>query len=458
MMNVLNTLLSVLVAANPAPPAYLKISYCDAGEHYQFESISCSIELNNTGDTPIKVSKGEAKFPWDGIDTGTIIVPAKGVAYINAKVDLRNDEGATRRAFRFATDEPRQDYRGSEVRAMVLSVLDQAKPTIDFGVVKPEQKLPESSITLSSREVKDFRITGIVSKPDWLDVTLDKDGRTVRAKLRSTAPWGLIHHDQFIKLTINAPQQPQAWVAIEANVLGDVVPDGNPFQLGLMRTDGKHEFLVRVSSRSGKDFKIGKLDLKNVKGTAKAEPCVPAAKGCALVRLAVANDQPTGKVEGMLEVQLPDYKRTLPIELVGMLLTPETKIHDMEELMKQSEQGAQSKASTPGVPDLGKAIANTVKQEEPPPPGEGPLLRWSVAHQDPIYGYAIYRADSENGPFLRVNKDVIRVVDDSADKSGSYQWRDNSAESGKTYWYQIGILNRNGSKKDLTGAQKVVAK
>ena len=435
------------------------ISRCDAGEHYQFETVQCPIELRNTGAKPIRISRGEAKFPWDSIDKDTIVVAPMSTAYINSKVDLRNDEGLTRRAFRFATDEPGQTYRGSEVRAMVLSVLDQAKPTLDFGVVKLDEKSPEASISLSSREVKDFRITGIESKPDWLDVMLDKDGHTLHATMRANAPWGLIHHDQFVKLKINTPQQPQAWIAVEAQVLGDVVPDGNPFQLGMMRTKGKHEFLVRLSSRSGKDFKVGKLDLQRIKGDAEAESCVPAAKGCSLIRLDVTNDQPAGKIEGALDVQLPDYNRTLPIELVGLLLTPDTKIHDMDELLKQSGQGGESKASAAAKPmDLGKAIESSVKKEEPPPPGNGPLLRWSVAHQEPIYGYAIYRADSEKGPFLRVNKDVIRVAEDGIDKSGSYQWRDNSAESGKTYWYQIGIINRNGSKKDLSGAQKVVAK
>ena len=452
-------LVSLAAAATPVP-SHLAISYCDAGEHYQFETVTCAIELRNTGDKPVHVSKGEAKFPWDSIDRGTITVPPKGAAYINAKVDLRNDEGVTRRAFRFATDEPGHPYRGSEVHAMVLSVLDQAKPTLDFGVVKLDEKLPDASISLSSREAADFRITAVASKPDWLDVTLDPDGRTVHATLRADVPWGLIHHDQFVKLKINAPQQPQAWVAVNAQVLGDVVPDGNPFQLGMMRTNGKHQFLVRLSSRSGKDFKLGKVDVQGIKGNAKTEACVPAATGCALVRLDVANDQPTGKLEGVLAVELPEYHRTLPVELVGLLLTPDTKIHDLDELLKEaSAQGGESKASAAAKPlDLGKAIVDTVRKQEPPPAGNGPLLRWSVAHQEPIYGYVIYRADREGGPFLRVNKDIVRVVEEGDDKSGAYQWRDNSVESGKTYWYRIGLINRNGSRADLTGAQKVVAK
>jgi hypothetical protein len=160
----------------------------------------------------------------------------------------------------------------------------------------------------------------------------------------------------------------------------------------------------------------------------------------------------------VVDVELPGFGRTLPIELVGMLLDPKTKIHKMEDLVNQSAQGSGGMSTGSATPDIGNAIRSTLRQDDPPPPGNGPLLRWAVAHQASIHGYAIYRASSETGPFVRVSKDVIEVVEDDADKTGRYQWRDNTAESGKTYWYRIGVLNRDGSKKDLTAAQKVVAK
>ena len=448
------------MVAAAAPSSHLVVSCCDAGERYQFETATCDIELRNTGDDPIKVSGAEARFPWDSIDTGTITVPGKGTSYLKARIDLRNDEGLVRRPFRFATDEPGQPYRGSEVRAYVESALDQSKPILDFGVVKlGPGDLPSVSISLSSREAKDFRITGIESKPPWLDVALNADGRTLRATLRDSVPWGLIHHgDAFVKVNIDTPKQHKAWVEVQAQVLGDVVPDGNPFQLGLLRTVGQHAFLIRLTSRSGKEFAVGNLAVERIKANAGIQPCVPASRGCKLVSLDVANDQPPGKLDGILKVELPGYGRTLPIELVGILVTPETKIHQMDELLKDAanSSGAMSSAAKPA--DLGSAIESTIRKQEPPPPGTGPLLRWSVAHQGLIYGYAIYRAESETGPFLRINDEIIRVVEEGADKSGAYQWRDNSAKPGKTYWYQIGILNRNGSKQDLTGVQKVVAK
>jgi hypothetical protein len=39
-----------------------------------------------------------------------------------------------------------------------------------------------------------------------------------------------------------------------------------------------------------------------------------------------------------------------------------------------------------------------------------------------------------------------------------YQWRDTSAEPGKTYWYSSGVVGMNGIKRQLSDPQKVVAK
>ena len=212
-MILINTLfLSLLAAAPPADaaksarPSQLVVNYCEIGDHYQFERVECPIELRNMGDAPISVSHAEAKLAWDSIEQGVVVVPPKGTSYLKAQVDLRNDEGMVRRAFRFRTDEPGQPYRGSEVRGYVQSVLEQSRPKLDFGVVRlSERALPAANVELSSREHADFRIEGIESAPEWLDVKLGVDRRTVRAQIRDTAPWGVTHLGKaFVKLKAGA--------------------------------------------------------------------------------------------------------------------------------------------------------------------------------------------------------------------------------------------------------------
>ncbi|MBA8888054.1 hypothetical protein FHW12_002278 [Dokdonella fugitiva] len=456
-------ILSLLAAAAPAPApkTHLDVSPCRIGEHQQFEIVSCDIQLKNDGDKPITISKGEAALPWDTIEQGTT-VPAHGTAYLKATVELRDSVGFVKRSFRFHTSEPGPlAVRGASVHAFVSTVLDEIAPKIDFEAVKIDGAMPTKSISLSSREVADFRILAVTDKPAYIDARVGEDGRTVVATLRKDAPWGLQH--EKIKLKINAPQQSQAWISVDVNVLGEVAPSGNPFSFGLMRTNAKNEFLLRLTSESGKDFNVGATRLEGVKGKVAAVPCVPAATGCRMLRITVANDQQVGRLQGNIQVELPDSERTLPIEVVGMLLPPDYVVHDFEKELEKSGQASSTASATPsGTPgglDLKQAIKQEVhKDESAPPPGNGPLLKWSVTNEGTVYAYVIYRADSETGPFVRVNKELIRAADDEGNAFGTYQYRDNSAVSGRTYWYQIGTVKGTGEKAPLSGAQKVVAK
>lgn len=453
--------LSLLAAASAGPQSHLVIEPCLAGERQQFESVSCEIALRNTGDAPIHVTKARAMFAWDSIEP-QVTVPAKGAAYLKATIATRDAAGSSKHSFQLTTDEPGVlSQRGASVVAFVSTVLDQPTPSLDFGGVKVSTGPVSKEIALSSREVPDFRILAIESKPDYIDAAVGTDGKTVRATIRNDAPWGLIHDK--IKLKINAPQQKEAWITVDANVIGEVAPNGNPFAFGLMRTNTKNEFLVRLTSELGKDFEIGSTKLEHFKGKVDVEPCRPAMAGCRMLRIVVSNDQQQGRLQGKVLVTLPGFKRTLPIDVVGMLLAPEVKVHDLnEEIEKAGEKGGMSPAAASAQSNslnLKQAISRTAANAETaPPPGTGPLLRWSVANDGSVYGYIIYRADDEHGSFLRVNKNLIRTSGEPSKQGVQYQWRDDSAVSGKTYWYQIGTVKNNGDKQLLSGAQKVVAK
>ena len=448
-------------AAPSGPQSHLVISPCRVGEQQQFETATCEIELRNNGDRPITISKGEAMFAWDSIEPGTT-VPPNGTAYLKATVDLRDGIGFVKHSFRFHTTEPgRNSVRGASVTGYVSSILDESTPLIDLGAVKLSGSLPTKSIELHSREVAEFKLLSISDKPAWVDARIGEDGRSVTVTLRKDAPWGLQHGK--IKLKTNAPQQPQVWVTVDANVIGEVAPGGNPFAFGLMRTNDKHEFLLRLTSESGKDFKARNPRMEGVKGKVDVVGCTPAAAGCRMLRITVANDQTTGRLQGKILVDLPEFKQSLPIDVVGMLLTPDFVVHDLN---KELEKSGNATSAVPGAEeqDAGKinlkqAIEQKVRAvDTAPPAGDGPLLKWSVTNEQSVFGYIIYRADAEAGPFLRVNKDLIRAADDDGNAYGSYQWRDNSAIPGNTYWYEIGTVNGIGEKKPLSKPQKVVAK
>ncbi len=459
--------LALALSAVPSPaPSHLIMPACEFQDAYQFAATDCSIELSNTGDAPIRISNAVPTIAGDSISPTSLTIAPRSVAYVQAHVMLRNEVGRTRRLFNLTTDEPGQTLRHAEVNGFVSTILDEPRPKVDFDVVNIPGKLPEQSVTLSSREVADFHIESISSAPDYLDVEIGSDKKSVRARLKKDAPWGL-HEADSIKLKVNAAQQPDVWIAVRVDVHGEVIPDSNPFALGLLRKGGANEALLRLNSRSGKDFKLGKLNVERVKGTAEALPCTPVAKGCQLVRFRLAEDQPTGSVGGVVTVDLPEFGQHLPIYIWGMLVGANTEVKDLNEELKKAAEAQAAKgigveslatSGTSGKIDLKQALKGEVQAaSEPPPSGEGPLLKWTVAHESLLHGYAIYRSTSEAGPFVRINKETI-FVKSQADDGASYQWRDTSAQHGITYWYYIGLLNKDGTKQQLTGAQKIIAK
>jgi hypothetical protein len=458
MVDRLLAFLFLALVASSAHAARLTAPICDAGARYAFEVVKCTIELHNETENPVHVSSIKPVISGDAVTPGSITVPAHGVAYVEATVHLGEAKGVVGHPFELHADKKARVQRSVTVVAYVESVLDHPRPKIDFGVVKmPSVTWPlVKSVTFTSREAPGLRITRIDSAPDWLEASIDADGRTLHASLKKDAPWGRIYDGAaYIKVSLDTPQQKVEWVEVTADIQGEVVPDSNPLEFGVLKATGDHEFVLRFSSPSGKDFNLGKMSLNGIKGKASSAPCTPVATGCRLARITISKKQPLGGLRGTLEVDLPDYHRNVSVQLRGYLLSKDTVVHSMDEIASGSSSAAPAASASP---DLQSALKEAVKEEPAPPPGNGPLLRWGATHQSRIYGYVIYRSDSEDGAMARVNKDVILAVKEGTDMSGNYQWRDTSAESGKTYWYQIGVLNRDGSKEDLTGRQKVTAK
>lgn len=448
-------LFATTMTSNADAAAFSSTS-CDFGEAYQFTQAKCTIELENKGDVPITIDSVRATDEGDISEVDRLTVRPHGRAYMPVRISTRDSIGYTKRYFEVRTSEGKGDIRFVEAKGMVVSVLEDSKEAADFGIVELGGKsLPAVDIDLASREVADLKVLEVISKPEYVDVTVGKDKRSLRVAVNGRAPWGL-HKKVPIKLRINSTRQPQVWIPVKADFRGEVIPDANPFAFGLVRQGESKEFLLRLRSRSGADFRIGGIKVNGFRGSAVEAPCEPASKGCRLIKLSI-DDTITGEVGGHLGISFPDFNKVLDLYVWGMLIGEKTKILDFaEEMEKQAAAKQQQSSTVPNAaPDLTKALRTaTALQEQAAPPGKGPLLKWSVANQELIYGYIIYRSDSESGPLHRVNDETILT---DGRESSSYQWRDTSAVPGKTYWYTIGYVKRNGIKADLTTAQSVLA-
>ena len=450
-------LATLLLAATPPPPASaLGIENCDFGEAYSFGQAQCQIAIENPGEKPVRVFDISPDLENDSTESKELVVAPHGRAYLSVRLVLDNTSGPSRHSFRLHTDEPGHPEVRAGAYGFALSVLDQ-QPEFDFGVADLTQtKAAEQSIRLDSHDVADFRVLKVIDKPAWVDAALSADGRSVTARIRPDAPLGL--YAEFIKLQLNAPQQAQAWISIKADLRGDIVPASNPLALGLIRVGDNSEFRIPLTSRSGKDFKLGKTELDRVPGDLKVTHCVPDVAGCRWLNLKISDKPPYGTIKGNVFVELPDEHKKLKIAVRGLLVEKDFKIKTLDPPAASAEAAKSGTTASAGQVDVSKSLRNVVEQaSETSPAGNGPLLKWSVSNGRLIHGFQIFRSDAADGPFVLQNQATIRGKAED-DGPVSYQYRDNAASSGKTYWYYIGIVYNDGHKQQLTGPQKVVAK
>lgn len=102
-------------------------------------------------------------------------------------------------------------------------------------------------------------------------------------------------------------------------------------------------------------------------------------------------------------------------------------------------------------------IGGHVFAADPPQaePGQ-PVLNWTSQDEDGVYGYIIYRASSEAGPFRRINPRIVARAKDggsneAAAASSRYRYVDTSAKAGQVYYYYIDVIAESGRKQRLTG-------
>lgn len=443
-----------------AVPAFAQVTVeaQDVGEVYQTNTTHSTIMFNNHGASAVKILSVTPQFVQDSVGKfqfPAVVAPRTSVN-IPVIVSSRMDAGYRTHVFSVKTDLPKHvEYRGL-VRMFSLSILDDASPKIDLGTVNTDKAPAAKTITLSSREVPDFRIERVIETPDFVTATILPDGHTVSIAGKTDAGWG--RHEAYVKVALNSKVQPQAWIDVSADVHGDVIPSQNPVEMGVFR-DTRLPIMVQLKSRDGSAVNLGAVSIHGIKATTTKQACVGNAQGCAQISVQVAADQPGGQVRGQLLVELPDYHRILPIDMGGLYLPESIKVHSLNEM---DEKSAKASKELPPL-DLKSALQQSTQAAvaSPPaiPPGHGPLLKWQVSNESNVYGYMIYRGNGEDGPFLRVDKDIIRIQGTVGDgQTHSYAWRDESATAGKTYWYYIGMLKRDGSKQELSGPQKVIAK
>lgn len=448
----LTFLLSLLSSVSSGVPSstVIRSESCEFGVRNQFSRAECLLEFQNPSNAVIKISELEPKHVGDAVNPKELLVPPHGVAHAKVTLDLQNEVGRLRRYFAFkASDSGDQDLRVS-ASGFVHSLLDEVRPTLDFGVVDVFSKSEARKLTLSSREVDNLRIEKVLDKPSYLDVQLDSYHQSIYVRPIGRGNWGI--HDDVIKVALNSQEQPSAWIRVKSDFRGEVVPSENPLSLGVLRGVKAEGFRVRLTHRSHQNFKVGPVVLDGVIGNVNVLPC-ESEVGCQILDIHVGDTQPMGVIRGMLTVYLPDYKQKLPILLWGIRLRDDTPVREFNAGKNEDDSEITDRKSSITLPN---AIKQAMMKDKivGAPEGHGPLIKWSVSNENTVFGYIVYRADDANGVYKRVNNEII--LRESEDQAGaSYQWRDVSAKQGRRYWYYVGMEFNDGTKRQLSGAQEI---
>lgn len=432
------------------PAAALTLEPGDVGPIYQFQKARSSFTLVNDSDSELRGVVIKALRPNDRVISAPTSIAARGNAVVDVEIDSQNDLGARGHSFTVAYDGAKTPSV-ARVSVYGLSVVNDPQRVLDFETVKSGES-PTIRYALETDDPH-TRIAAIKDAPDFIDVTIDKDGRGLLVRHRDKTTWGKL--TGLLKIQLDSAAQKEAWIPVHTEVRGDVTPSTTNFSFGVARIGTQNEYILQYRS-DNKPFTLDKAGLEGIAGTTKIEKCVGDEKFCQQVRILVDDKQPSGQLNGILRTHVAGYDRDIVVLAGGLLVSKDIKIKSLDEALASAKKTEPNDKPAPSLNDALKSMKTTEKPvEASTPPGNGPLLRWSVDNEGLIYGYGIFRADSEQGTFTRQGDIVRKSVLSKQGVASNYAVRDTQATVGKEYWYRIATYYADGKREFLTAPQRV---
>ena len=82
---------------------------------------------------------------------------------------------------------------------------------------------------------------------------------------------------------------------------------------------------------------------------------------------------------------------------------------------------------------------------------------WSTASESENFGYDVYRAASEKGPFVKLTKQPI-LGNGTTDETHEYRYVDSAIDPCKDYWYYVESISSQGTREKFTPVFRAPAK
>lgn len=431
----------------------IDFSGVDFGESHPFAKVHTHVEGLNVAGRELEIDRVVASQAGiASVDFKPVSVPAGASFSMDIEVSLNGDVGGVSHHFDVYAKGQSEPVDGFSVHGFVDWLVSPEGTDIQFGVVelsKPVHRV----IPIEVRPGASVKLLEIENSSDYFSAKVVEDGKALELKSKADAPWSTFDETLLVK-TDNA-LQPKVAFRLRGQMRGAVVPSSDPLDFGVLREGQGAELALVLNDASGKPLKIGKV-VANSRATieTRIEDCVPGDPSCQLLKVTYPPMQLRGVTGGVLEIELPSYKRKLYVRFGALGIGKNTKIMDLAEELNKAGKAE---------PSVSSALQQAMKQLVSPlemsrPEGNGPLLTWKAAHENGVYGYEVYRADSQRGPFQRVSSGIIPRLDKSGELGSIYRWRDGNAKSGNSYWYYVNLVMQNGDKRSFTSPQKVLAK
>ena len=72
------------------------------------------------------------------------------------------------------------------------------------------------------------------------------------------------------------------------------------------------------------------------------------------------------------------------------------------------------------------------------------ILQWTTESETDNAGFNLYRSESENGEYTKINESLI-PAQGSSTQGASYEFIDNDVQNRKTYYYKLEDIDLNGT-------------
>jgi hypothetical protein len=83
------------------------------------------------------------------------------------------------------------------------------------------------------------------------------------------------------------------------------------------------------------------------------------------------------------------------------------------------------------------------------PVGISNNIKWATASELSNFGFDVFRGDTEDGTFEKINEHTIPGAGNS-DTPSRYQFADTTIEAGKAYWYYVESISMSSQREKFT--------